>query len=92
LSAGSHEDSLALDFLPGSRPNMVRRRSHDLFECIEQHERFPEHISKYIFTQVVDVVEYMSSRGISHRDIKDENLVIDDQFKVSLSDKWGGSF
>lgn len=32
--------------------------------------------------QVVEAVFYLNSLGISHRDIKDENLVIDKNFKV----------
>lgn len=65
-----------------ARPQMPRRASYDLFECIEQHERLSEGQAKYIFAQVVDTVRYLDSIGISHRDIKDENLVIDKNFKV----------
>ncbi|KAF8608819.1 kinase-like protein [Ceratobasidium sp. AG-I] len=69
-----------------TRPQMPRRASYDLFECIEQHERLSEGQAKYIFAQVVDTVRYLDSIGISHRDIKDENLVIDKDFKVKLID------
>ncbi|KAG9126078.1 hypothetical protein FRC07_005003 [Ceratobasidium sp. 392] len=66
-----------------TRPQMPRRASYDLFECIEQHERLSEGQAKYIFAQVVDTVKYLDSIGITHRDIKDENLVIDKAFKVT---------
>jgi serine/threonine protein kinase len=66
-----------------ARPQMPRRASYDLFECIEQHERLSEGQAKYIFAQVVDTVWYLDSIGITHRDIKDENLVIDKDFKVT---------
>ncbi|KAG8755481.1 hypothetical protein FRC12_010877 [Ceratobasidium sp. 428] len=65
---------------------MPRRASYDLFECIEQHERLSEGQAKYIFAQVVDTVRYLDSIGITHRDIKDENLVIDKDFKVKVID------
>ncbi|KAG9316477.1 kinase-like domain-containing protein [Chiua virens] len=65
-----------------------RRPSHDLFECIEQtkHKRLSERQAQYIMAQVVEVVYYLNSLGICHRDIKDENLVIDKNFKVKLID------
>ncbi|CAE6517949.1 unnamed protein product [Rhizoctonia solani] len=69
-----------------ARPHMPRRASYDLFECIEQHERLSEGQAKYIFAQVVETVWYLDSIGITHRDIKDENLVIDREFKVKFID------
>jgi hypothetical protein len=68
-----------------SRPHYTRRPSHDLFECIEQSEnkRLSEDQARYVFSQVVDAVSYLHSLGISHRDIKDENLVIDSELRVS---------
>lgn len=67
-----------------TRPTFARRASHDLFECIEQsaQKRLPEPQAKYVFAQVVEAVHYLEARGISHRDIKDENLVIDSDLKV----------
>ncbi|KAG6876063.1 hypothetical protein C0992_001109 [Termitomyces sp. T32_za158] len=66
----------------------IKRPSHDLFECIEQseHKRLSEKQARYVFTQVVDAVCYLDSQGITHRDIKDENLVIDRNLKVKLID------
>lgn len=65
-----------------------RRPSYDLFECIEQSEqkRLSEEQARYVFAQVVDVVHYLDSLGIVHRDIKDENLVIDKNLKIKLID------
>lgn len=66
------------------RPEMHRRPSHDLFECIEQseHKKLNEDQARYVFSQVVDAIDYLHRRGIVHRDIKDENLVIDVNLKV----------
>jgi len=68
------------------RPEVTRRASHDLFECIEQseHKRLSESQARYVFSQVADAVEYLEEHGITHRDIKDENLVIDKNLKVRL--------
>ncbi|KAF9120315.1 hypothetical protein BGW39_011512 [Mortierella sp. 14UC] len=65
---------------------LVRRTSCDLFECIEHHSKFTEIQARVIFKQIVECVHYLSSRGICHRDIKDENIVIDNDFRVKLID------
>lgn len=66
-------------------PQFTRRPSHDLFECIEQipEKRFSEDQASYIFAQVVEAAYYLDCQGITHRDIKDENLVIDKNLNVS---------
>lgn len=64
---------------------MARRSSCDLFECIEQHSRFSEDTAKYVFAQIVEVVYALGKMGICHRDIKDENIVIDSEFRVSIA-------
>ncbi|WVW83122.1 hypothetical protein I302_105140 [Kwoniella bestiolae CBS 10118] len=69
----------------GSRPNMARRASYDLFECVE-HQRFTEDQSRKIFRQIVDAVGYLHRRGIYHRDLKDENIVIDRNLSVKIID------
>lgn len=57
-----------------------------MFECIEQSEdrRLSESQSRYVFGQIVDAVDYLNELGIAHRDIKDENLVIDRNLTVGI--------
>lgn len=86
LSPSQHEPSqkpVPQDNIP---PQFLRRASHDLFECIEQtpNKRLSEDQARHIFAQVVEAVHYLDSQGITHRDIKDENLVIDKNLKVVL--------
>ncbi|KAK7692576.1 hypothetical protein QCA50_004206 [Cerrena zonata] len=71
-----------------ARPSFSRRPSYDLFECIEQskHKRLSENQARYVFAQVVEAVYYLESQGITHCDIKDENLVIDSDLNVKLID------
>ncbi|KAK4688220.1 hypothetical protein P7C73_g1891, partial [Tremellales sp. Uapishka_1] len=71
---------------PYGRPLMPRRASYDLFEAVE-HRRFTEDQAKWIFRQIVEGVAYMHGRGIYHRDLKDENIVIDRNLNVS----WTGT-
>ncbi|KAI8918727.1 hypothetical protein BC831DRAFT_482662 [Entophlyctis helioformis] len=67
--------------------DVVRKRtSCDLFECIDAHTRFPEHTARKIFAQIALVVDFMNSQGFVHRDLKDENIVIDADYKIKLID------
>ncbi|KAG0173698.1 hypothetical protein DFQ28_003541 [Apophysomyces sp. BC1034] len=71
---------------PPAPAALGRRTSCDLFECIEQHHNLDESLAKDIFRQIVDCVAYLDKLGICHRDIKDENIVIDSDYKVKLID------
>ncbi|KAI0821635.1 kinase-like protein [Trametes gibbosa] len=91
ISNTSVHDSLDDDMLKApldGRPGCSRRASHDLFECIEQsrHKRLTENQARYIFAQVVEAVYYLDNQGITHCDIKDENLVVDSDLRVKLID------
>ncbi len=71
---------------PEAEVPMERRSSFDLFECIEQHSRLTEEQARWVFAQVVEAVWFLDSLGICHRDIKDENCVVDKDFNVKLID------
>ncbi|KAI8072290.1 kinase-like domain-containing protein [Gongronella butleri] len=60
--------------------------ARDLFECIEHYGHFSEHVARHIFSQLLDALLYLKKKGIYHRDIKDENILIDDKFHVKLID------
>jgi len=78
--------SSPLSLSPPEPAPMLRRSSCDLFECIEQHSRFNDSTARYIFAQIVEIVYSLAQMGICHRDIKDENVVIDNNFRVKLID------
>ncbi|KAG2235201.1 kinase-like domain-containing protein [Thamnidium elegans] len=69
-----------------SPPQQKVRSSCDLFECIERHIKLSEAQTHKIFHQIVQCVDDLSSIGIYHRDIKDENIVVDSNFNVKLID------
>ena len=49
----------------------------DLFDYITNKTRLEEDVARSFFQQVVETVTACSRAGIVHRDIKDENLVVD---------------
>lgn len=83
-SCPSSPETPTEEYPAASTPRLyTRRTSCDLFECIERHHNFDEALAKKIFRQIVECIAYLDNLGICHRDIKDENIVIDDQYKVN---------
>ncbi|KAH8923695.1 Pkinase-domain-containing protein [Atractiella rhizophila] len=80
------KDGATLLGIPRPPLATLRRSSCDLFECIEQHQMLDEARARLIFRQIVDVLCYLQELGVCHRDIKDENIVVDDEFNVKLID------
>lgn len=52
-------------------------KSVDLFDLIESESYLDEHVIRYLFCQLVDALAHLHNMGIVHRDIKDENVVVD---------------
>lgn len=70
----------------GTSPRIGRGSSQDLFEAIEQHQFFSERIGRHIFRQIVAAIAYLHSCRVVHRDIKDENILLDQNFNVKIID------
>ncbi|KAJ3018505.1 UNVERIFIED_CONTAM: hypothetical protein HDU68_011125 [Siphonaria sp. JEL0065] len=72
-----------------STPNIALLRripSMDLFECIERNDHLQNAMAQHVFRQIAQAVCYLHSHNIAHRDLKDENIVIDEFFNLKLID------
>jgi serine/threonine protein kinase len=57
-----------------------------LLDAINTYGEFSEEDAKYIFEQIVSALEYLHSNGISHGDIKLENIISNNEMNVKIVD------
>ena len=67
---------LIMDYLPGG----------DLRFQIGRLQRFPEHIVKFFVCCILLALEYLHSNNIIHRDIKPQNIILDKQGYLRVTD------
>ena len=58
----------------------------DLFDKIESDSGVSEDIAHVYFTQLINGMTYMHSRGVAHRDIKPENVLLSADGDLKLAD------
>lgn len=58
----------------------------ELFDYILQHKYLKENVAKKLFAQLVSGVDYMHLKGLVHRDLKLENLLLDKHKNIIISD------
>ena len=58
----------------------------ELFCYISKEKPMSEDLARYVFKQILDGVEHIHKCGIVHRDLKIENILIDKDYNIKLTD------
>ena len=85
----THKDSLnSLDTTESQFAYLVLEFAPkgDLFEVVNINGSLTHAVARHFFIQLVWGIEYLHQKGIKHRDIKLENILLDQNYKVKIAD------
>lgn len=57
-----------------------------LFDKLKCGKPFDEEVARYYFQQLIGALEYLHLKGFVHRDLKLENLLLDEENNLKLAD------
>ena len=64
----------------------------ELFDLVHKNGKLTEDEARDIFSEILSAVEHAHRNGIVHRDLKTENVLLDDAYNVKLADFGFGQY
>jgi len=68
--------SIFLEYVPGGSVN----------SCMQRYGRFSDDVVKSFTSHILDGLKYLHKTGVLHRDLKGDNILVDDQGVCKISD------
>jgi len=90
LFAVDHPFLVGMDFLFQTETRlyfvMPFIRGGELYKVFQAQKRFPEHVVKFYAAQIVLALGELHKKGIMHRDMKLENILVDNSGYLKIID------
>jgi len=61
-------------------------RGGELYKIFQEQKRFPEEVVRFYIAQIIMALGELHSKGIMHRDLKLENIMVDEDGYIKLID------
>ena len=58
----------------------------DLLQYVRKRRKLNENVAKYLFKQIIEGIGYIHSKNIVHRDIKLDNILLDNKGHIKIAD------
>lgn len=64
----------------------------DLLSYVRKRRKLNENVARYLFKQIIEGIGYIHSKNIVHRDIKLDNILLDNKGHIKIADLGVGKY